>query len=286
MDYTYTYTIDQFPNQKIDLNTLITQIRDSRITIALDYINSGLFGETNYFKAELLPSDVSILNTIVANHTGEPAKVESDIVRSEVLTEHIKFVEAGDTTQGMYAAQSIIIDISANESTKIVDFTWPLDIALMSGTLGVAEDMVGDGIMIDVGPNTLVGVLVAPMSVGDTSIYVNSTVIENIKKGFYFGLYGGPGNDGHELGQVIDMDPGNGILTLGTPADTSANAMTPVAMCAKIIPNLYLHDMSKIEIGKQIPTGQRIPKNVPVRITYSNNNGVDKKISFFIEYLY
>jgi len=70
------------------------------------------------------------------------------------------------------------------------------------------------------------------------------------------------------------------------PVDVSANAMTPVAMCAKIVPELYLHDMTKVEIGKDLPTGQRIPKNVPIRVTYLNNNGVAKKVSFFIEYLY
>ena len=286
MDYQYTYSISDFPNNKVDVDTLVAQIRASAISVALDFVNKDEAQEVSYFKAELSPADVSILAEVVAAHTGVPGPAAIPIMRAETLTEHIKFVEKGDTTQGMYAAQSIIIDVSAGESEKIVDFTWPFDIALMSGTLGVSEDMVGDDFMVDVGPNTLVGALIAPLNVGDTSIYVSPTVLQNIKKGFYIGLYGGPGNDGVEISQVIDRDDPNYALTLRYPSDVSANAGSYVAMCAKIIPNLYLHSIDKIEIGKQIPTGQRIPKNVPVRVHYHSNNELAKKISFFVEYLY
>lgn len=73
---------------------------------------------------------------------------------------------------------------------------------------------------------------------------------------------------------------------LGSPSDVSANAGSYIAMCAKLIPNLYLHSIDKIEIGKDLPTGQRIPKNLPVRVHYHNNNSTAKKISFFVEFLY
>ena len=239
-----------------------------------------------FFKADLSSGDQTILDGIVAAHSGEPLPNAVQIVKSEILTEHIKFVEAGDTTQGMYAAQSIIIDVSAGESEKIVDFKWPYDIALMSGTLGVSEDMLGDDFTIDIGPNTLIGALIAPLNVGDTSIYVSETVLSNIKKGFYIGLYNAGGDTGTEIAQVIDRDDANSALTLSSPSDVSANIGSPIAMCAKLIPNLYLHSIDKIEIGKDLPTGQRIPKNLPVRVHYHNNNSVAKKISFFVEFLY
>ena len=284
-DFKYTYLISQFPNQKVDTDTLAEQIRNSLITISLDYIKAESTQETNYFKAELLSVDVSILSEIVANHTGESAPPELQIVRSEVLTEHIKFVEAGDTTQGMYAVQSIIVDLSTNEMEKFTDFAWPFDVALMSGVLNISEDMIGDQVMIEVGPNTLIGALIQPLSVGDTSIYVSPTVLKNIKKGFFIGLWNYNGNTGTEISQVIDIDAPNYALTIN-PSDVSANAGSYVAMCAKIMQNVYLDAVSKIEIGKTITTGQRIPKNVPVRVHYWNNNGVAKTISFLVEYLY
>ena len=285
-DFKYTYQLTDFPNNKVDLDSLTEQIRSSEITIALDYILEYTTYEENFFKAELPPADVSILDQIVASHTGEPLAEETPIVRSQQLTEHIKWIEAGKATQDLYAAESIIIDISINEPEKIVDITWPFDIALMSGTLGISEDMVGDDFIVEIGPNTLIGALIQPLNVGDTSVYVSPTVLSNIMIGYYFGLYVPGGNDEIEIGQVITKDEDNSCIELLNPSDVSANAGSYVAMSAKIVPNLYLHSMDKVEIGKQIPTGQRIPKGIPVRITYHSNNAVAKKVSFFIEYLY
>ena len=230
MNYTYTYNVSQTLNNKVDTDRLTLEIHESTITIAMDYIDVSNDVISIVFKAEISDTEESTLDGIIATHTGEPLGPEIPIVKSEVLTEHIKFVEAGDTTQGMYSAQSIIIDISVGEYEKSVYFTWPFDIALMSGTLGVSEDMIGDEFIIDVGPNTLVGALIQPLSVGDTSIYVSPTVLENIKKGYYIGLYV-PGNTGIEIAQIIDIDDANYALTLGKPSDVSANAGSYVAMC-------------------------------------------------------
>lgn len=286
MAFTYNYELNQFPNNKCNTSKFAEQIRNSTISAALDYVSQSLGFVTTVFKAELSNPDVSTLDNIVSNHDGEPIPDSTPIVKSEQLTEHIKFVEAGDTTQGMFAARSLVVDISAGESEKTVDFSWPYDVALMSGTFAITEDMIGDEMNIHVGPNTLIGALIQPLSVGDTSIYCSSTVFENIKVGFYFGLYNGGGATGIELGQVIYKDEANSVLTIDTPSDVSANAGTYVAMCAKIIPYVYMNSTDKIEIGKDVPTGQRIPANLPVRVNYINNNSVAKKVSFFVEYLY
>jgi len=286
MAFQYNYELTQFPNDKCNTDTLSTQIRNSTIKVALDFINESLGFVSIFFKAALDTQDEGVLNDIVVHHTGEPSVETPTIVKADILTEAIKFVEAGDTTQGLYSAKSLIMDISSGEAEQITDFTWPYDIAIMSGTLGVSNDMLGDELSIDIGPNTLVGALIAPLNVGDTSIYVSPTVLENIKKGFYIGLYNAGGDTGVEIAQVIDRDDANSKLMLGAPSDVSANAGSYIAMCAKLIPNLYLHSIDKIEIGKDLPTGQRIPKNLPVRVDYHNNNSLAKKISFFVEFLY
>jgi len=286
MDSQYTYNVSQTLNNKVDIDRLTREVQQSSITIALNYIDVANGVISLFFKAELSDNEELTLDGIISSHTGATLPTAVPIVKSEMLLEATKFVEAGDTTQGLYTAKSLIIDISAGTTEKIIDFVWPFDIAIMSGTLGVSEDMVGDDFSVDIGPNTLIGALIAPLSVGDTSIYVSPTVIDNIKKGFYFGLYNGGGSTGVELGQVTNIDGPNSCITLDNPVDVSANPGTYVAMCAKLIPNLYIHTTNVVEIGKDLPTGQRIPKNLPVRVHYNNNNGVSKKISFFIEYLY
>lgn len=285
-DFKYTYTLSDFPNGKVDLDTLQDQVRNSAITVALDYINGLAVSVDFFFKASLDTANETILNAVVAAHDGTPDAQIVPIVRSEQLTEHLRYVESGDTTQSLFAAKSLVVDVSSGESITTVDFSWPYPIAIMSGTFGATEDMIGDELNIHIAPNTLIGALIQPLNVGDTSIYCSPTVFENIKLGYYFGLYNGGGDTGVELGQVIYKDPENSVLTIDAPSDVSANAGTYVAMCVKLIPYMYLSSIDKIEIGKDIPTGQRIPTNLPIRVNYFNNNGVAKKVSFFVEYLY
>lgn len=285
-NFKYSYSLSDFPNNKVDLDTLQDQVRNSAISISLDYINSSLSVVDFYFRAELDSTNQSMLDSIVSIHDGTPEVQDIPIVQSNILTEYIDFVESGNTTQGRFAAKSLVIDISSGESEKIVDFSWPYDIALMSGTLSVIDSMVGDEVIIEVGPNTLIGALISPLNVGDTSVYVSDTVISNIKIGYYLELYNPSGDTGYVLGQVYSKDIANNCLEIGTPSDTSANAGSYVSTHAKIVPELYLHSADKIEIGKQIPTGQRIMKGTPVRVHYFNNTNTAKKISFFVEYLY
>ena len=246
-DFKYTYQLTDFPNHKVDLDSLTDQIRSSNITIALDYIVEFTTYEDTYFKAELPSADVSLLNAIVASHTGEPTTPAPEIVRADILTEGLQYVEKGDTTQSFFAAETLLVDISSNESVKITDFVWSFPIALKSGTLFVSEDMIGDELDVHVAPNTLVGALIAPLSVGDTSMYVSETVVQNVKRGYYIGVYQ-PGDTGIEIGRVISVDIENQILEI-YPSDVSLNAGTYLAMCSKVIPYLYLSHPEKIEIG-------------------------------------
>lgn len=76
MNYQYSYTLSQFLNQKVDLDSLTVQIRASTISAALDYINETDPNVDIFFKSQLISADVSTLNTVVANHTGQPSNSE------------------------------------------------------------------------------------------------------------------------------------------------------------------------------------------------------------------
>ena len=69
----YTYSISSdFPNAKVDLSRLTLEIQQSSIVTALDYINTDGDDCNVWFKAELSTEDQTTLDTIVANHSGEP----------------------------------------------------------------------------------------------------------------------------------------------------------------------------------------------------------------------
>lgn len=77
----YTYTIvTAFPNAAVDSTTLTSQIAVSAITIALDHIDTGAGVCSIYFKAALSVGEETLLDGLVAAHTGVPQVVASTIV--------------------------------------------------------------------------------------------------------------------------------------------------------------------------------------------------------------
>jgi hypothetical protein len=276
----YIYNISDFPNDKVSSDRLNLEIHSSAITISLDHIDTNSLLAMIYFKTDLSISEKEILDTIIANHSGETLPESALITQVKIAVEQPKYIEAGNVTQELFCAESLAVDISAGVGTTIKDFSWPFNIGLKSATFQVSEDMVGDELVVKVAPNTIIGALTSNLNAGDSSMYVNSTVIQNIKYGQYIGLYA----SSHELGRVIAIGPN--YLTFQPVSDVSANAGSYVSMCAKIIPYVYFNAAGKIEIGKTVTTANRIPANTKIRVEYKNNTGTAKKISFFIEYLY
>ena len=276
----YVYPLSAFPNNKVNSDRLIQEISVSSITIALDHLDTDPIQASIYFKSILPDADKSTLDSIIANHSGQPLPDAITVQNVKVVVEQPKYIDSGNVTQELFCAESIIVDVSAGIGVTIKDFSWPFNIGLKSGTLFISDDMIGDEITIKIAPNTLVGALISNMNVGDTSILVSPTVIQNIKYGQYVGLY----STQHELGRVINI--GSNYLTITPAADISANAGSPIAMCAKIIPYAFLSAPGIVEIGKTISTANRIPANTKIRVQYTNNSGTAKRVSFFIEYIY
>jgi hypothetical protein len=68
-----TYSIqNDFPNHKVDSSRLTTEIQASEIATALDHIDTGGDNCDIWFKGTLTTNDISILNGVVASHSGEP----------------------------------------------------------------------------------------------------------------------------------------------------------------------------------------------------------------------
>ena len=70
-NYDYIYSIqNDFPNHLVASDSLTVEIKDSAIVIALDHISTSLDNCTITFKAELSVGDETILDGLVAIHTG------------------------------------------------------------------------------------------------------------------------------------------------------------------------------------------------------------------------
>lgn len=80
-DYKYSYTIDQFPNNKYDTSKLDREIRDSSIAVSLNYLAGEEDGVDIYFRAQLDGKEWTTLSGIVAAHDGEDDFIAYDPVK-------------------------------------------------------------------------------------------------------------------------------------------------------------------------------------------------------------
>lgn len=93
-DYKYTYTIDQFPNNKYDTSKLDEEIRESSIPVALSYLSGSVDRMDIFFKQELGGKDWTTLSGVVSEHDGEndyvdytPVKIMESFVQQPVKIE-------------------------------------------------------------------------------------------------------------------------------------------------------------------------------------------------------
>lgn len=275
---TYTYPISYFPNSKVNLTNLGIEIRESSISVAYDHSNYEDDNVYIIFKQELDSKDKSNLDNIVVTHNSTPKS--NSVVNVNIIPENKKYVEEGNTTNDMYKAESWIIDVPVDVSIFEQDFAKPYNISLLGSSLKTTSDMIGDTICAIVAPNTVIGVLTADVSEGDTILNVSETVIQNLIPGRAISL------DGLYNFEIGSVDQENNQITSIKPISGNFSAGNYVFMNIHLIKNMYIHTEQTIEIGKSISTGQRVPKNVPIRIRYWNRTGTAKKFAFFVEYLY
>jgi hypothetical protein len=128
----YQFLTGQFPNNLVNITRLTSEIQESSITIALDYINVVPTYCDIWFKSELPSADATTLSGVVAAHSGaapdyiEPPVMDDGrpIVRSDTrpLETSTYFTMAGDTASGI-----------GNGSELRWDFSDPINYPVVSG---------------------------------------------------------------------------------------------------------------------------------------------------------
>lgn len=150
MSYEYIYSIENdFPNSKVDIESLIYEIRESTITIAVDYVYDKDEIECHIFmKANLSEEEHATLDEIVANHEGDPLSVSGVLSitsdRTQIVNDQMKPVDVDP--EGRMKVLSYVTpqahELSGPEHIgKLSDEQLPdcvtrcTDLAALSGTL-------------------------------------------------------------------------------------------------------------------------------------------------------
>lgn len=193
-------------------------------------------------------------------------------------------ITAEENSDGYFETTHIVMEIPIGSPGDVVthDVTWPMDILLWKTLLTPTSNMIGDVISVLASPETTVGTVTAPVNVGVTTIYVNSTVISNTQRGFLITLDNGVNKN--VCGRCTAVNATAGTISFQTPTVNSFAAGTPVKISIYVLNNIRIIDTNIIDIGGKGFKGKSIPSGLILRVYYTNNSGTSKTLFWRSEY--
>lgn len=214
----------------------------------------------------------------------DPAHSINTSLTTIVDTVETSRVIVEDYTVGYFETSHVVMNIPVGTPGDIeeIDIEWPMDILLWRTILKPTSDMIGDFITVVAGPETTIGVAAATVNVSDTTISVNSTVTDNIWRGFLVTLDDTVNKD--VCGRCTDVDKIAGTISFQTATANSFAAGTPVKISIYVLDAIELIDTDSIDIGLKGIKGKTLSKGTKLRIYYTNNSGTSKTLRWRIEY--
>lgn len=187
------------------------------------------------------------------------------------------------TTGGEYRAEAYTLSIGAN-ATQTTDLSWPFDISVSTVSFNTTTQNTGDILNSFVAPNTTIGSITSAVSIGDTTINVNSSVFTYLKKGFLVTL--ADQTNTSTLGQVIDINSTTGTISCELPSTFAFNAGSYLQFTENNIRNFMIGPPGNTSLTAKGSTASSIPAKTIVRVQYKNNSAEAKLFNFYFEYFY
>ncbi len=193
-------------------------------------------------------------------------------------------IKTEENTDGYFETTHIKITVPSGTPGDITehDVSWPMNILLWKTVITPTADMIGDYISVLAAPETTVGVATATINIGDTTINVNSTVTDNVWRGFLITLFDGVNKD--VVGRCIAVDKVGGTITFQTPTTYAYAAGSAVKISIYTLKDIYLADTTTIDIGSKGFKGKIATAGMIMRIYYTNNSGTTKDLYWRVEY--
>jgi hypothetical protein len=192
--------------------------------------------------------------------------------------------EENGSTGGHFKTESKVL-VSEPNSTVTLDVTWAYPISVLEAYFVPTQDNLDDELEILVGPNTTIGVIMQPLTIGATSCVVSSTVLTYLCIGYRLCITNGVTMD--HVGLVISINPVTSTVSFETATTNSYDAGAFVQMTIALVENYVIgpHNVRYI-IGEGKIGGSYVPANTIARLQYINKSNVSKKFYGYIEYIY
>lgn len=235
--------------------------------------------EEAYVESAYLESEL----TVCPNNIAHTIDTNSIIAIAELSTNSVKIIEEETPTNGNYRLVGYEYTCPVGESTHDITFKIPVNIISVQYT--ILSENVNDIVHVHAGPDTIIGVVTADVTAGDTVFNVNSTVTDNIYTGLNLRLDDGTNKDNLEY--IISYDKVAGTVTTNTGAVNSFSAATPtyVKATSYVVENLKLKTAGVYKVADDKTTKNYLDANRILRILYTNNGTEECNFYFYLAFM-
>ena len=237
------------------------------------------------------------ITTCPTDPISHSVNADSVDVVDAVSNSNVTVVEENTPTGGHFGCEVIAFDANGN-STTTVDYSSPINFGALSisfvprggqrpdGIWDASYSQEGDVFEIIALPDTIIGTISSDVSVSDTVINVNPSVIANIKLGYYVKLDNL--SNFNDCGRVIAIDSINNTITVENPPSNSflAGSPTYIKIGIKMIRNFEIGPPGPYIIGESKIGASHIKAGTVIRIKYTNKTSAKKRVRFNLEDLY
>jgi len=282
----YTYSISQdftglvSPYTRPDIGRLTQEIQESAIITALDHIDCGGDACDIYFKAALSSGDETVLDGIVAAHTGAPLAPNLPVQPVKIEDTSGLDPSTANTMLRGYKFTAVGKD-SAEDDGKWTnyDFSFPYDVDLLMGEGMAPPEGSEDDIMeFSVAPDTIIGQLAADAGAGQPVVYMNASALQNLKPGYHTKI-GAATDKCHEIAAI---NHSTGQVTFVEDLDEAKTAGEYILRTINYCESIHMTPGEALDLGGQTSGAAFIPGSTTMRVRYWNTLETDTDVTFRI----
>jgi hypothetical protein len=209
-------------------------------------------------------------------HTINPNSVQT-IVSQPINMTVIQEESGPNVTGGHFGAQAYTFTAAPNTTTTF-NSSFPYPISILTCQFQASQDMVGDTIDFAFNPQTVVGVLNAPVMVGSNIVTVTDTVAQYSFRGMHAQIAG------IDQGRITAIT--NNTVSLEIPFAATTAAGAPFSITRFLVKDYYLATPGVHQIGFSKIGGGFCPVGTVGQVIYTNTTAAPKVVSFVVEHLY
>jgi hypothetical protein len=228
--------------------------------------------------------------TVCFNNNTHAVNPNSSSIVSTVSenTTLIATQETGSTAGNFRAEKKKLICLPGSVDPGVITkqvVSFPYDLNILSFSVQIREENVGDMIEMVISPLNFIGVLSAELVSGSVTIVVSVLIMSLVNKGYQL-VFTNPSNGFvEETPEILSLDTVTNTLTFITPTVTTFPAGSYIKFQLKRLKTFYIGAIGNLVIGNYL-RASLFPTTVQSEIRYTNFSVAAKTFYYGIEYLY